>query len=203
METRLRSLLKALSWRVIALLVTLFVAYFFLGKWTESISIAIGANAIKTLLYYLHERGWNLVNWGRSKRKASSFYLERRYVEEMIAHAREEAPNECCGILAGASGRVTRLYRMTNTEKSPFRYNADSKELFYIFKEMEEKGWEILGIYHSHTYTFAYPSPTDVELAFWPNSLHFIISLSESSQPVIRGFKITEGEINEVEVVQK
>ena len=143
--------------------------------------------------------------WGkeaRSKQETGVFYLEKRYAAEMIAHAREEAPNECCGILAGSDGRVTRLYRTTNIERSPFRYNVDSRELFHVLKEVEEKGWEILGIYHSHTHTPAQPSPIDVELALWPNSLHFIISLSESSQPVIRAFKIIDREVKEERVVK-
>ena len=128
------------------------------------------------------------------------FYLERRFSEEMVAHAREEAPNECCGILAGAEGKVAKLYRATNAEKSPVRYNIDPQELLHIFKEVEEKGWEFLGIYHSHTHTDAYPSLTDVKLAFWPDSLYFIISLKEPERPVIRAFRIVNDRIEEEEL---
>ena len=143
--------------------------------------------------------------WGREariKKKPEVFCLERQYAEEMIAHAREQAPNECCGVLAGSEGTVTNLYRMTNTERSPFRYKVDSRELFHLIKEVEEKGWEILGIYHSHTHTLAHPSPLDVELAFWPEALQFIISLSQSSQPVIRAFKIIDREVKEERVIK-
>lgn len=168
----------------------------------ESISMGIMVNAVKALLYYFHERGWNLVSWGRSERKAGLFYLERRYAEEMIAHAREETPNECCGLLAGADGRVTRLYRVTNIERSSTHYEADPKQILHILKEVEERGWELIGIYHSHTHTSAYPSAADLELAFWPDSLYFIISLSDA-EPAIRAFKIIDGQIEEepVEIV--
>jgi len=124
------------------------------------------------------------------------FYLKKRYIEEMIAHAIKEAPNECCGILAGSNGQVGKLYPLRNTEKSQFRYNIDSSEVFRIIKD-----WEIIAIYHSHTNTVAYPSPTDVELAFWSDSLYIIISLSED-KPIIRAFKIVDKKISEVEVIQ-
>jgi len=125
------------------------------------------------------------------------FHLEGYFLEEMVAHAREEAPNECCGILAGAEGKALKLYRATNAERSPVRYNIDPQELLHIFKEVDEKGWEFLGIYHSHIHTDAYPSATDVRLAFWPDSLYFIISLKEPECPVIRAFRIVEDRIEE------
>lgn len=128
------------------------------------------------------------------------FCLEKRHADEMISHARSEEPNECCGILAGVDGRVTKLYRTTNAESSPVRYNIDPKELLMIYKEIEDKGWDLLGIYHSHTHTEAYPSATDVMLALWPESLCFIISLEDPGQAVIRAFQIIEGRISEQEL---
>lgn len=128
------------------------------------------------------------------------FQLPRKFAQEMIAHALEEVPNECCGIIAGSGGKPVKLYRGTNAAKSPFRYNLDPKDLFQIYKEIEEKGWELLGSYHSHTHTLAYPSPTDIELAFWPQALYFIISLENREQPVIRAFRILEGKIQEEEL---
>ncbi len=125
------------------------------------------------------------------------FHLARHYAEEMIAHAREEAPNECCGILAGTAGQVQKLYRGINAEKSPVRYNIDPRQLLRIHQEIEALNWEILGIYHSHTHTEAYPSATDIQLAFWPDSLYFIVSLKQPAEPVIRAFTIREGKIEE------
>jgi len=128
------------------------------------------------------------------------FPLERRYIDDMIAHAREEAPNECCGILAGKDGRVLQLYRATNAEQSRYRYNIDSRELFRIHRECEERDWEFVGIYHSHTDSDAYPSPTDVRLAFWPEALYFVVSLRDSASPAVRAFRIVDGQVSEEEL---
>ena len=128
------------------------------------------------------------------------FYLEKRYADEMVAHAREEAPRECCGLLVGAKGRVTRLYRTRNADNSPYRYNMDPRELLGIVRQLDDKGWEILAIYHSHPDSEAYPSPTDVSLAYWPEALYIIVSLKEWTQPAVRAFRITEGKVREEEV---
>jgi [CysO sulfur-carrier protein]-S-L-cysteine hydrolase len=128
------------------------------------------------------------------------FYLEIKYADEMVSHAREEAPNECCGILAAAGGKVTRLYRTTNADHSPFRYTVAPEEFIKVFQEMEARGWELLGIYHSHMSTGAYPSPTDIKYGFWSRALYFIISLSQPAQPVIRAFRIDKGNVAEEEL---
>lgn len=125
------------------------------------------------------------------------FKLERRYVDEIIAHAREDDPNECCGVLAGKDGQVTRLYRAVNAEASPYRYNVGPKELLRIYRECEEQGWDFVAIYHSHTHTEAYPSATDVRLAAWPDARHLIVSLADKENPVLRAFRIQEGRIEE------
>jgi proteasome lid subunit RPN8/RPN11 len=128
------------------------------------------------------------------------FPLERRYIDDMIVHAREEAPIECCGILAGKDGRVLQLYRATNAEQSRYRYNIDSRELFRIHRECEERDWEFVGIYHSHTDSEAYPSPTDVRLAFWPEALYFVVSLRDSASPAVRAYRIVDGQVSEEEL---
>lgn len=125
------------------------------------------------------------------------FELERQYADEIVAHAREEAPNECCGIIAGHLGRAVRLFRAVNAEASPFRYNVDSRDLLRIYREIEGNGWEFLAIYHSHTHTEAYPSPTDVRLAAWPEAYYVIVSLAEAERPVLRAFRIVDGQVTE------
>ncbi|HWO94235.1 MAG TPA: M67 family metallopeptidase [Dehalococcoidia bacterium] len=127
------------------------------------------------------------------------FELPQSYYESIVAHAREDAPNECCGILAGDDGRVVKLYRATNIEHSPYRYNVDPKELFHIYREIEERSWDLLGIYHSHTATEAYPSPTDVRLAGWPDAIYLIVSLRDAA-PVLRAFRINDGHVTEEEL---
>jgi len=126
--------------------------------------------------------------------------LQKQLIDEMVAHARQEAPNECCGIIAGKDGRAAKLFRATNAEASPYRYSVDPRDLFRIYRECEEKGWEFLAIYHSHTASEAYPSPTDVRLATWPEAYYVVVSLHDRQNPVVRAFRILEGAVSEEEL---
>ena len=126
--------------------------------------------------------------------------LERSYSDEIIAHAREDAPNECCGIIAGNDGSATKLYRALNAEASPYRYNVDPKDLLRIYRDIDGNGWDVLAIYHSHTHTEAYPSPTDVKLAAWPEAYYVIVSLEDDANPVLRAFRIEDGQVTEEEL---
>lgn len=126
--------------------------------------------------------------------------LDKQLVEEMIAHAQEEAPNECCGVIAGKGGKGVKLFRAKNGEASPYRYNMDSQDLFRIYRECEENGWEFLAIYHSHTFSEAYPSQTDVRLAFWPESHYVLVSLKDAENPAVRAYRIVDGRVDEVDL---
>ncbi len=128
------------------------------------------------------------------------FTIEKHYIDNMVAHAQREAPIECCGVLGGRDGRVLKLYQATNAERSRYRYNIEPQELFLINRECEENDWQFLAIYHSHPDSAAYPSPTDVERASWPESLYFIISLSSPEKPEVRAFRIRDGEVTEEEI---
>ena len=126
--------------------------------------------------------------------------LDRSYVDEIIAHARQDVPNECCGIIAGRDGHAAKLYRALNAEASPYRYNVDSKDLLRIYRDIDGNGWDMLAIYHSHTHTEAYPSPTDVRLAAWPEAYYLIVSLADEANPVLRAFRIQDGQVTEEEL---
>ena len=126
--------------------------------------------------------------------------VPRQMVEEMIAHAREEAPNECCGMIGGADGSATTVYRSINAEASPLRYSLDASDQFRIMQEMEKHGEELVGIYHSHTASAAYPSQTDVNLAAYPDAVYVIVSLEDPQNPDLRGFWIRDGQIDEAEL---
>ena len=126
--------------------------------------------------------------------------LPRSYSDEIIAHAREDTPNECCGIIAGNDGSATKLYRALNAEASPYRYNVDPKDLLRIYRDIDGNGWDVLAIYHSHTHTKAYPSPTDVRLAAWPEAYYVIVSLEDEANPVLRAFRIEDGQVTEEEL---
>jgi proteasome lid subunit RPN8/RPN11 len=129
--------------------------------------------------------------------------IPRSIYEQMLEHAREEAPNECCGILGGKDGGATTLYRATNAEHSPLRYTLDPNDLFRItFREIPEHDEEMLAIYHSHTASPAYPSQTDINLATYPDSIYLILSLAEDEEP-LRGFRIDDGEVSEVDLSVK
>ena len=126
--------------------------------------------------------------------------LEKQYVGEMIAHAQEDAPNECCGIIAGDDGSAVKLFRAVNAEASPYRYSVEPKDLLRIFRECEDNGWDFLAIYHSHTASEAYPSPTDVRLAFWPEAYYVLVSLLDPQTPVVRAFRIVDGNVTEEDI---
>ena len=126
--------------------------------------------------------------------------IPRNLYEGMLEHAREEAPNECCGILGGKDGEAATLYRATNAEQSPLRYTLDPNDLFRItFREIPGNDEEMLAIYHSHTASPAYPSQTDINLATYPDSVYLILSLVEAEEP-LRGFRIDDGEVTEVDL---
>ena len=125
-------------------------------------------------------------------------HLQRQQFEEMIRHALAEYPNEACGLLAGKKeGQVEKVYRMTNAEHSPVSYCLDPEEQVRAFMEIEERGWGLLALYHSHIHLPAYPSARDVEMAFYPDSTYVIISLAKVDQPSVRAFRIVDGTINE------
>ena len=121
---------------------------------------------------------------------------------EIIAHARHDYPNECCGLLGGHGSRVERVFPMVNVEASPLNFRMDPKQLYQVLcVEMEELGLEHVGIYHSHTHSPAYPSPTDVRHSHYPEQSFVIVSLADPERPVIRSFRIVDGKITEEEVI--
>jgi proteasome lid subunit RPN8/RPN11 len=128
--------------------------------------------------------------------------IGRRLLEEIITHAREDSPNECCGMVAGQNGRATAVHRARNAFASPLRYEIHPQDQFRITMLIEERGEEIAAIYHSHTRSDAYPSQTDVTLAAnWPDPLYLICSIAQPEQPQVRAFSIREGRVTEAELV--
>src|SRR5262245_38440847 len=125
--------------------------------------------------------------------------IPKTVYEELLAHAREDAPNECCGLIGGGDGVARTVYRARNAEASPLRYNLDPQDQFRIMTEMEEKGEELSAIYHSHTASSAYPSQTDINLAAYPDALYLIVSLAEGEKE-LRGFRIEDGKVTEVDL---
>lgn len=109
----------------------------------------------------------------------------------MIAHAREDMPNECCGLIAGHGDQAERVIRMTNSQPSPFLYVMDPREQLRLMEEIEDAGDDLVAIYHSHTRSAAYPSRTDVDMAFYSEPLYVIVSLADRDAPDIRAFRLS------------
>ncbi len=115
----------------------------------------------------------------------------------MVEHSSAEVPNECCGVLAGIGDKVTEVYRAVNAEASPVKYSLAPQELLGILKRIDDAGLEVIGFYHSHTKSQAYPSATDKKLAFWPDCRYVIVSLEKQDGPVVRAFRIVDGDVSE------
>lgn len=124
----------------------------------------------------------------------------------MVAHARACAPEECCGLLAGAApvdggaAEVTEVHCLTNADASPVTYRIDSHEQFATFRDVEGRGLEVIGCFHSHVRSAAEPSPTDVAQAFYPDWVYAIVSLRDD-EAVLRAFRIVDGDVAELPVV--
>ena len=126
--------------------------------------------------------------------------MAKQLLDEIIDHARSEAPLECCGMVASRDGTGVRVYRATNAAASPLRYEIDGAEQYRIQMEIEDAELDLGAIYHSHTRTEPYPSQTDINLAFYPDAVYVIVGLG-GDQPEIRAYEIREGRVQETELV--
>ena len=122
--------------------------------------------------------------------------IPKSVYNEMIAHAKAGYPNEACGLLAGRIA-VTVYYAMRNLDEASISYFMDPKEQLKVFKEMRAKNIEMLGIFHSHVASVAYPSQKDIRLAFYEEASYLIVSLSDKNKPVLRSFRIKDEKVTE------
>lgn len=119
--------------------------------------------------------------------------------QAIIAHARREAPRECCGIISGRAGAPVTIYPTRNIAEGNALYEIDPAELIELeFHIMPAEETELVAIYHSHPVSPAHPSATDIALAFWPDAVYIICSLVAPERPVLRGFLIRDGAVEEV-----
>jgi [CysO sulfur-carrier protein]-S-L-cysteine hydrolase len=128
--------------------------------------------------------------------------ISRALLDQVIAHARADHPDEACGVLAGPAGSGTpeRFIPMTNAERSPTFYRFDSMEQLRVWREMDDRDEEPVVIYHSHTATEAYPSRTDVSYASEPAAHYLLVSTRDQGTPEVRSFRIVDGTVTEEEV---
>jgi [CysO sulfur-carrier protein]-S-L-cysteine hydrolase len=128
--------------------------------------------------------------------------LPRDLYLQMVAHCIAGLPEEACGVLAGdpVSGTVERLYPTRNEAASARVYTVDSRDLLQADRDAERNGTQLIGVFHSHTHTDAYPSPTDVDQAPDPGWHYVVVSLRDS-HPVVRSYRIGACLIDEESVV--
>lgn len=128
--------------------------------------------------------------------------LDRGPWRQMLAHAYDRLPDEACGLLAGRPGQndVTRFYPCRNAEASSRIYTIHPQDHLRADRDAEDRGLAIVGVVHSHTHTEAYPSPTDVAQAPDPDWHYLIVSLRQP-EPVLRSYRIMDGDIDEEPVV--
>lgn len=122
--------------------------------------------------------------------------ITREQVSELIAHAREANPEECCGLIGGATGGMAQsVYRLRNVAPTPqVTYEAAPEDLFTAQRSMRERGEHLLAIYHSHPRASdPYPSDTDVRLAYYPTAVYLIVGLGDQ-EPSVKAFRISEKE---------
>ena len=126
--------------------------------------------------------------------------ISRELYDQMIAHARAEAPNECCGMVAAKGDQAVRVFPAENAASSPLRYEIDGAEQYRIQMAIDDADLDLGAIYHSHTRTEPYPSQTDINLAFYPDAVYVIVGLA-GDQPDVRAYEIREGRVQETELV--
>jgi proteasome lid subunit RPN8/RPN11 len=124
----------------------------------------------------------------------------------VIAHCLDGLPDEACGMLAGpmadgeATGEVSAVYPCRNADASARTYTVEPRDLLRAMRDAESRGDELVGVWHSHTHTDAYPSPTDVRQAVDPAWIYVLVSLRHG-EPALRAYRIRDGVIAEVDVV--
>jgi proteasome lid subunit RPN8/RPN11 len=122
--------------------------------------------------------------------------ISRELLDDVIAHARADAPNECCGMIASRDGEAVAVHRATNAAASPLRYEIEGMEQYKIQTEIDDAGLDLGAIYHSHTRSKPDPSQTDINLAFYPEALYVIVGL-EDDEPDVRAWRIVDGHVSE------
>jgi [CysO sulfur-carrier protein]-S-L-cysteine hydrolase len=130
--------------------------------------------------------------------------IARAHIDAMIAHARADYPDEACGVVVGPEGSDSpeRYVKMTNAERSPTFFQFDSGEQLALYKELDANEEEIVVVYHSHTFTEAYPSRTDIGLAVEPQAHYVLVSLADDNgaDVPVRSYRILDGQVSEEEI---
>jgi len=128
--------------------------------------------------------------------------ISQSLIDEMVAHARADLPNECCGMVGGSDGAASIVIPVVNSAASPLRFEMDPQGQYDALKAIEDDGKEMLAIYHSHTKSPAYPSQTDVNQAVnWPDAIYLIVSLQDEDAPEVKGYWLKDLKIDDAELI--
>jgi [CysO sulfur-carrier protein]-S-L-cysteine hydrolase len=128
--------------------------------------------------------------------------ISQSLIDEMVAHAREDLPNECCGMVGGIDGEASVVIPVVNSAASPLRFEMDPQGQYNALKAIEDGGKQMLAIYHSHTKSPAYPSQTDVNQAVnWPDAIYLIVSLQDEDAPEVKGYWLKDLKIDDAELI--
>ena len=126
--------------------------------------------------------------------------IPQHIIEGIIEQARNELPNEACGLLFGTENEVVKQFPLTNIDHSPEHFSFNPREQFQALHEARKEGLQIIANYHSHPETPARPSAEDIRLAYDPGIVYVILSLQEKKRPVIKAFRIKDGHSEEIPV---
>lgn len=127
--------------------------------------------------------------------------ISQQLIDEIVSHALEERPNECCGMVSGQAGEATEVFRARNALASPFSFDMEPQDQLSIYTTIEDRGEEILALYHSHTKSPAEPSQSDRNNArSWPDPVWLIVSLADPENPDVRGWDMRDGAVAELEL---
>ncbi len=118
----------------------------------------------------------------------------------MLAESRRNQAEECCGLLAGRGGVISAIFPAANVLASATAYEIAPADLFILLKKMRAEGLDLLGIYHSHPASDNAPSPTDIERAYYPDAVYFIVTPQPNAEKPVRAFCICEGHVTELEI---
>jgi len=129
--------------------------------------------------------------------------IPHRILDDMVEHAKSQAPEEACGLLVGVGVEVTKSYRLRNVDASPEHFSLDPNDQFAVVKDIRPLGWEILAVYHSHPATPARMSREDLRLALAPEMRYLIVSLVDGRNPQVKAFRVWQGQPVEEPVLIK
>jgi [CysO sulfur-carrier protein]-S-L-cysteine hydrolase len=127
--------------------------------------------------------------------------IARELLDELIAHAREDAPDECCGMIGSRGDAAIVVHRTENADHSPLRYTIEPRDQLRVINAIDEAGLELGAIYHSHTRSDPVPSQTDINMAeHWPDPVYVIVGVKDPEVADVRAWRIADGGYSEVEL---